>query len=145
MSNGWQPRRSIIIASWDAGSFGTVGSTEWVEDHKDWLAKEAVAYIDVGGVQGPHFFAEASPTLKQLIHQVTQSIVAPDTNGSQTVYDTWLTYTNGTQTTPSETPPVYYPMSSKSDATAFLSHVGIASMHFGFLGDIGVRYSAYDR
>ncbi|KAI7876415.1 Zn-dependent exopeptidase [Lichtheimia hyalospora FSU 10163] len=144
LSKGWQPRRSIIIASWDAGSFGTVGSTEWVEDHKDWLAKEAVAYIDVGGVQGPHFFAEASPTLKQLIYQVTQSIVAPDTNGSQTVYDTWLKYTNGTQTTPLETPTVYYPMSSKSDVTAFLSHIGIASMHFGFRGDIGVRYSAYD-
>ncbi|KAI7874511.1 Zn-dependent exopeptidase [Lichtheimia hyalospora FSU 10163] len=28
LSKGWQPRRSIIIASWEAGSFGTVGSTE---------------------------------------------------------------------------------------------------------------------
>ena len=28
---GWQPRRTIIFAHWDAGDFGQLGSYEWVE------------------------------------------------------------------------------------------------------------------
>ena len=31
MFTGWKPRRSIILASWDAGEEGHIGSTEWVE------------------------------------------------------------------------------------------------------------------
>jgi len=28
---GWQPRRTIIFAHWDAGDLGQLGSYEWVE------------------------------------------------------------------------------------------------------------------
>lgn len=38
---GWAPRRTIIIALWDAEEFGVVGSTEWVERHRERLSREA--------------------------------------------------------------------------------------------------------
>jgi len=31
VSSGWQPRRTIIFAHWDAGDMGQLGSYEWVE------------------------------------------------------------------------------------------------------------------
>uniref|UniRef100_A0AAY5ET62 Transferrin receptor protein 1 n=1 Tax=Electrophorus electricus TaxID=8005 RepID=A0AAY5ET62_ELEEL len=30
---GFRPRRSIVFASWSAGDFGSIGSTEWLEVH----------------------------------------------------------------------------------------------------------------
>ena len=47
---GWQPRRSIILCSWDAEEQALIGSTEWVEDMviNMGLQAKAVAYINVG-------------------------------------------------------------------------------------------------
>jgi N-acetylated-alpha-linked acidic dipeptidase len=33
LKNGWQPRRTIILCSWDAEEYGLEGSTEWAEEH----------------------------------------------------------------------------------------------------------------
>src|SRR5699024_10716026 len=38
---GWQPKRSIIIAGWDGEEYGLLGSTEWVEDQRQDLTKNA--------------------------------------------------------------------------------------------------------
>jgi len=46
MKSGWKPRRTIILASWDAEEYGLVGSTEWAEDHAADLQKNAVAYLN---------------------------------------------------------------------------------------------------
>lgn len=46
LQKGWRPRRTIILASWDAEEYGLVGSTEWVEDHASWLKNQAVTYIN---------------------------------------------------------------------------------------------------
>src|SRR5579871_1071574 len=54
LANGWKPRRTIVLASWDAEEYGLVGSTEWVEDNREWLEKECVAYIN-GTVLRCHF------------------------------------------------------------------------------------------
>ena len=44
---GWQPKRSILFASWDAEEFTLTSSTEWGEQHADRLRREAIAYINV--------------------------------------------------------------------------------------------------
>uniref|UniRef100_A0A4W5KUE1 Peptidase M28 domain-containing protein n=1 Tax=Hucho hucho TaxID=62062 RepID=A0A4W5KUE1_9TELE len=31
VQNGFHPRRSLLFVSWDAGDFGNVGATEWLE------------------------------------------------------------------------------------------------------------------
>ncbi len=44
--NGWRPKRTIILALWDAEEFGLVGSTEWLEKHLAELDAKAVVYLN---------------------------------------------------------------------------------------------------
>ncbi|KAF3813958.1 hypothetical protein GH733_017990 [Mirounga leonina] len=46
VSNGFQPRRSLLFISWDGGDFGSVGSTEWLEGYLSVLHLKAVVYVD---------------------------------------------------------------------------------------------------
>ena len=43
---GWQPKRTIVLALWDGEEFGLLGSTEWAEKHQDELTRKAVVYIN---------------------------------------------------------------------------------------------------
>ena len=43
---GWQPKRTIMLALWDGEEFGLLGSTEWVEKHMDELDRNAAVYIN---------------------------------------------------------------------------------------------------
>ena len=36
---GWNPKRSLLFASWDAEEFGLTSSTEWAEEHAEWLQR----------------------------------------------------------------------------------------------------------
>ncbi|RCI02109.1 hypothetical protein CU098_000808, partial [Rhizopus stolonifer] len=136
VKRGWRPRRTILLASWDAEEYGLVGSTEWVEDNRDWLDKQAVVYINVDtAVSGPHFETNASPSLNRLIYQVASLVSDPRTGGS--IYDAWSA-DHGL-----EKPPVGQ-LGSGSDFVAFLDHVGIASINLAFKGDYGVYHSNYD-
>lgn len=139
LKTGWRPRRTIILASWDAEEYGLVGSTEWVEDNKDWLSNEAAVYINVDvAVSGPHFSADASPSLNRLLYDITSEIYDPRTNG--TVFEAWSA---DTKVTVSEKPPIGI-LGSGSDFVPFLDHLGIASINLGFGGDYGVYHSNYD-
>ncbi len=33
LKQGWKPRRTIILCSWDAEEYGLIGSTEWAEEY----------------------------------------------------------------------------------------------------------------
>ncbi|KAI9494175.1 hypothetical protein BDB00DRAFT_762385 [Zychaea mexicana] len=148
LEQGWQPRRTIIVASWDAEEFGTVGSTEWVEDHKDWLSEEAVAYINVDtAVTGPNFDAQSSPLLMQLLYEITDEVIDPHT--SKTVFEAWKARhqkeTAGKGMEPDELAfPMAKPLGAGSDFVAFQDHVGISSLNLKFKGDYGVSHSNYD-
>ncbi|CAO3620501.1 unnamed protein product [Mucor hiemalis] len=139
LKTGWRPKRTIILASWDAEEYGLVGSTEWVEDNKEWLDKEGTVYVNVDtAVSGPHFGAEASPSLSRLLYSITSEITDPRTQGS--VYDAWST---DSKVRGNSRPPVGQ-LGSGSDFVGFLDHVGIASINLGFGGDYGVYHSNYD-
>ncbi|VDD78589.1 unnamed protein product, partial [Mesocestoides corti] len=43
---GWRPRRTIVIASWDAEEVGLVGSTEFTELYREELVSRAVVYLN---------------------------------------------------------------------------------------------------
>ncbi len=74
------------MASWDAEEYGIVGSTEWVEEHAESLKTKAVAYINTDtAVSGRMFRAGASPSLANLIRQVTKEVEDPVSHRS--VYD----------------------------------------------------------
>ncbi|KAI8969813.1 hypothetical protein BDB01DRAFT_731867 [Pilobolus umbonatus] len=137
LQSGWRPKRTIILASWDAEEYGLIGSTEWVEDHRSWLKKEGAVYINCdAAVSGPRFEAGASPSLNKLIYEVTKMVRDPATG--KTVYEAWDAQTSYTGTPPVST------LGSGSDFTAFLDHLGIASIDLSFSGNYGVYHSGYD-
>jgi N-acetylated-alpha-linked acidic dipeptidase len=138
LKEGWRPKRTIILASWDAEEYGMVGSTEWVEDHKKWLSREAICYLNVDmAVSGPYFEATGSPSLKRLLYDVAKQVPDPKTHLS--VYDSWL-HNSGD----GARYPFVGTLGSGSDYVAFIDHVGIASMDIRFSGEYGVYHSNYD-
>ncbi|CAM6090069.1 unnamed protein product [Calypogeia fissa] len=138
LHRGWKPRRSIILASWDAEEYGMVGSTEWVEENMGMLGARAVAYINVDcAVAGPGFGAAATPQLDDLIRQVTKEVKDPEGQYT-TVFDAWQA------AFPSGTPPISRLGDGSSDFAAFLQHAGIPALDLQF-GDIyPVYHSEYD-
>ncbi|MQL95092.1 hypothetical protein Taro_027755 [Colocasia esculenta] len=125
LSEGWRPRRTIVLCSWDAEEFGMIGSTEWVEDNLEVLTSKAVAYLNVDcAVQGSGLFVSATPQLDKLLAEVTKKVKDPDSD-YMTVYQTW-TAANGRTN-------IERLGRADSDFTAFLHHAGIPSldMYFG--------------
>jgi N-acetylated-alpha-linked acidic dipeptidase len=58
ISEGWKPRRTIKLLSWDAEEYGLVGSSEYAEQHAAVLTTQAVAYLNVDiAVQGSPLLA----------------------------------------------------------------------------------------
>jgi len=146
LKNGWQPRRTIILCSWDAEEYGLEGSTEWAEEHDAELQQKAVAYLNVDvAVNGPNYSASSVPSLWKLIRSATREIKDPKTG--KTVYQQWQDRAREQR---SETDDDYdaeariSPLGSGSDYTPFLQHLGIASTDMGFGGDYGVYHSAFD-
>ena len=46
VKTGWQPKRTLVYAGWDAEEPGLLGSTEWVEYHLDEIQEKMVVYIN---------------------------------------------------------------------------------------------------
>ncbi|KAJ1953673.1 Vacuolar protein sorting-associated protein 70, partial [Linderina pennispora] len=117
LSLGWRPRRTIILASWDASELAHVGATEWVEDNIDWLRHEAVAYLHVTGVSGHTLAAASSPLLAGLLKDVARQV--PLANISH----------------------VGLP---GMHSAAFQMHGGVGSLELGFTGQPGAHHANHD-
>ncbi|KAJ2854774.1 Vacuolar protein sorting-associated protein 70 [Coemansia erecta] len=172
MKLGWRPRRTIVLASWDAEEYGMVGSTEWVEEKIDWLRANGVAYINVdNAVSGTSFAAQASPMFKRLLHSVTRQVPYPNSNES--VYNAWLRQSlaehrlgsastesvahasansdadidanddDGASAEKPHKPPINL-LGSGSAYTAFMAHAGVSSLSMAFSGIPGAYHSNYD-
>jgi N-acetylated-alpha-linked acidic dipeptidase len=151
LKQGWKPKRTIVIGSWDAEEEGLIGSTEWVEAHPDQM-KNAVAYFNTDvGVAGPNFDASAVPSLARFIRQITREVPSPK---GGTVYDQWLAgqaahlgrhqgRPEHASTTPADQVEVGE-LGSGSDFTPFLQHDGVPSTDIGSGGPYGVYHSAFD-
>jgi N-acetylated-alpha-linked acidic dipeptidase len=146
LKQGWKPRRTIILCSWDAEEYGLIGSTEWAEDLAAELKDKAVAYLNLdAAVSGPNFGASAVPSLAKLIRATTKDVKDPKTGKS--VYEQWQDRTRDLSTEEERhkgDEARISALGSGSDYTPFLQHLGIASTDMGFGGDYGVYHSAYD-
>jgi N-acetylated-alpha-linked acidic dipeptidase len=146
LKSGWQPRRSIVLCSWDAEEYGLIGSTEWAEEFADELSQKAVAYLNLdAAVSGPNFGAQSVPSLWKLMRAVTKDVKDPKTGKS--IYQQWQDRTRelGTEEERHTAGEARIgPLGSGSDYTPFLQHLGIASTDMSFGGDYGVYHSAYD-
>lgn len=133
---GCTPRRSIRIAHWDAEEYGIIGSTEYVEDEREALMSNAIAYINAdAAVSGPSFSASASPSLKQPILEAAKAVPYPD--GGGTVFDVWARGSRGPE-------PALGNLGGGSDHVAFYTHAGVPSAGLSVGGSNGVYHSNYD-
>jgi N-acetylated-alpha-linked acidic dipeptidase len=128
---GLGPRRTVVFAGWDAEEWGLIGSTEWVEEHAEALAANAVAYLNQDMIAGPRFGAGASPSLKPLIRAAASAI--PVQGG--TLRDTWAR---------ADSTLAIGDLGGGSDFQGFYHHLGIPSTSHGFGGPYGAYHSAYD-
>jgi N-acetylated-alpha-linked acidic dipeptidase len=144
LKQGWKPKRTIILCSWDAEEYGLIGSTEWAEDNATELREKAVAYLNVDvAVSGGSFGASSVPSLWKVLRDVTRDVKDPKTGKS--IYQAWQ---DRSREAGSDNAPVgearIGALGSGSDYTPFLQHLGVPSTDFGFNGDYGVYHSAYD-
>jgi len=151
MKQGWKPRRTIIYCAWDAEEPMLLGSTEWVEEHDKELAQHAVAYINSDSNQRGYLEVEGSHSLEHLVNDVARDIQDPETN---------LSVSRRSQLRKIEQAKTeddrkelrqradlrIEALGSGSDYTAFLDHIGVASLNVGYGGEdtSGIYHSAYD-
>jgi len=143
MKKGWKPRRSILFVSWDGEEQGLLGSTEFVEDLTAELKAKVAIYVNRdAGAGGLNFSSSAVHSLTPFVHELAQSL--QPAGETKTLYAGWLERTR--EETPGAKMPVVGALGSGSDYTAFLDHVGIASMDMGLngRGGDGSYHSTYD-
>ncbi|MBI3818059.1 MAG: M28 family metallopeptidase [Planctomycetes bacterium] len=149
---GLKPKRTIILASWDAEEYGLVGSTEWCEEIRDALEKKTmsiVAYINCdAGVAGPKFHAGGAPSLSRFVRECAGAVEDPRERRS--ILEVWSEQRKTKNPTAEsysgndgELPRVG-DLGSGSDYTAFQHHLGIPSIDVGFDGPYGVYHSVLD-
>jgi N-acetylated-alpha-linked acidic dipeptidase len=144
---GWQPKRTIVLALWDGEEFGLLGSTEFVEKHQDELARKAVVYINSDSNSKGTMSASGSHTLEIFMSEVLRDLKDPQTGKS--LLELAAARRGRGETPPEEqAPPGFHlgPLGAGSDYVAFFDHVGIASLNLGFGGPNheGVYHSIYD-
>ncbi|MEO6786256.1 MAG: M28 family metallopeptidase [Chthoniobacteraceae bacterium] len=156
---GWRPKRTLIYASWDAEEPGLIGSTEWVETHADELRRKAVIYVNSDGNGRGFLQAGGSHSLQTLVNQVAASLTDPETGASVLDRRRARIMIEGNRKGAEDgarqiakriaagAQPPLAALGSGSDYTAFLDHLGIASLNIGFGGEgetDGVYHSLYD-
>jgi len=156
---GWRPDRTLVYASWDGEEPGLLGSTEWAETHAKELQDKAVLYVN-SDTNGRGFLdAGGSHSLQHLINQVAAGVTDPEMHVSVQERMRAHVMVNGEDK--DAKPEVkdraklaaeggdvpIEALGSGSDYSAFLEHLGIASMDLGFSGEDdngGIYHSRYD-
>ena len=157
---GWKPKRTIVYTSWDAEEPMLLGSTEWAETHAAELKKKAVIYINSDsngrgflGVGGSHAY-------QHFVNQVTADVTDPQTGvsvrdrlraamavqGVEQPANPRAVALGKIAADPAKDLPIEA-LGSGSDYSAFLQHLGLATLNLGFGGEGesgGVYHSAYD-
>jgi len=136
---GRKPRRTIVLATWDAEEWGLVGSTEYVEKHAAMLRAGGVAYLNQDvAASGAMFGAGGSPSLRATVRDIVRQVESPSGGGS--VYDAWR---RTARVAEGQEPPMGDP-GGGSDFAGFYNHLGIPHADWGFGGPGGIYHSHYD-
>jgi N-acetylated-alpha-linked acidic dipeptidase len=151
VNQGWKPKRTIIYCAWDGEEEGLLGSTEWVEEHAIELRQHAAMYINSDSNDRGYLLAEGSHSLQKFIDGVGGDIQDPEKK--MAVEKRLRLYLI------SRSPSKEYraalrhgadvrigALGSGSDYSAFIDHLGIASLDLSFGGETGggIYHSIYD-
>ena len=159
VKQGWRPQRTLVYASWDGEEPGLLSSTEWAETHAAELQKKAVLYLNSDTNGRGFLVAGGSHSLQHLVNQVAGGVTDPETHVSvrERMRARMLVAGYGKDAKPEAKAnaklaaaggdvPIQA-LGSGSDYSAFLEHLGIASLDLGFSGeddDGGIYHSRYD-
>jgi N-acetylated-alpha-linked acidic dipeptidase len=143
---GWQPKRGIVFASWDAEELALTSSTEWAEQHADWLRDHAVAYLNVdSAASGSRFVAGAAPSLMRVIAGAADAVRDPAHRVSiaATARSRW-SMDRGAPVRGGDIEVVEDRLGGGSDYTVFLNHLGVPAADLAFDGPFPVYHSVHD-
>ena len=158
LRQGWRPARTIVYASWDGEEPGLLGSTEWAETHAAELKSKALIYINSDNNGRGFLRASGSHELQHFVNQAAADVPDPRTGvpaaqrgraailaatfrGDTSIDAAVVEAAKGGGDLPLN------PLGSGSDYTAFLHHLGIASLDVRFGGEDesdGSYHSIYD-
>ena len=150
LKQGWKPKRTIIYCAWDGEEPMLLGSTEWAEYHGDELRQHAAIYINTDGNGRGYLEAQGSHSLEKFVNGVARDITDPEKNISVWKRGQAARLTQGRpeDRKDARTRPDLRigALGSGSDYTAFIDHLGVASLNVGFGGedDGGIYHSIYD-
>jgi len=159
VKGGWRPKRTLVYASWDAEEPGLLGSTEFAEAHADELQHKAVAYINTDTNSRGFLDMEGSHSLQHILNQVAAGVEDPQTHVSVRERARAKMRVDGASDDAKPKAKEAAMLAAKggdlpigalgsgSDYSAFLQHLGIASLNLGFSGEEdqnGVYHSRYD-
>ena len=151
LKQGWRPKRTIVMASWDGEEWGLLGSTEWAEKHAAELRDKAVVYINTDSNGKGWLGAGGSHSLTALMTEVARDVSDPRSGESvlealrRREIDQARTDEQKKRIAAREALELGA-LGSGSDYTAFLDFLNVASLNLGFGGDGGggVYHSIYD-
>jgi N-acetylated-alpha-linked acidic dipeptidase len=140
VKDGWQPKRTIVLALWDAEEFGLIGSTEWGEKHAQEIDKKLVVYINSDSNGKGTIGASGSHALEEFMTEVLRDVSDPASGKS--VLEARRTRRGADPNEPFR----LGPLGAGSDYVVFIDHLGVASLNLGFGGEGGggVYHSVYD-
>jgi N-acetylated-alpha-linked acidic dipeptidase len=151
LKQGWKPRRTIIYCAWDGEEPMLLGSTEWVETHADELREHGAVYINTDGNDRGILMVNGSHTLEQFINGVARDVEDPETKLTvwQRAQQSAIAEAKSADDRKElrQRPDLRIgALGSGSDYTAFIDHVGIATMDIQYGGedDSGIYHSIYD-
>jgi N-acetylated-alpha-linked acidic dipeptidase len=148
---GWKPKRTIIYCVWDGEEEGLLGSTEWAEEHAADLRRNAAVYINSDGNSRGYLGMSGSHSLEKFINSVARDVTDPEKNISAWKRDQLRRLS--TAATPEARQEARQradlrisALGSGSDYTAFIDHLGIASLNLAYGGEDGggIYHSIYD-
>jgi N-acetylated-alpha-linked acidic dipeptidase len=169
LKQGWKPRRTIIYTAWDGEEPMLLGSTEWVETHADELRQHAAVYINSDSNARGVLNMGGSHSLEQFINGVARDIEDPEAKMSENKtsgnkMSVWQrAQLSKIAKAKSADDPNDDPKESRkelrqrtdlridalgsgTDYTAFLDHLGIATLDLGYADEDegGIYHSVYD-
>src|SRR3984885_11384466 len=163
LSQGWKPKRTIIYCVGDGEEEALLGSTEWAEDHAEELQRKAAVYINSDGNGRGFLNASGSHTPEKFINSVARDVKDPET-GLTIWKRLQMRRIKGPDTPGAATATLQDErrrdredarqrsdlrigaLGSGSDYSAFIDHLGVASLNLGFGGEDegGIYHSIYD-
>lgn len=157
IKQGYKPKRTMILAFWDAEEMLLGGSTEWVEHHKEELLNKAVACINmdssVFNTDRP-LSVNAHPVLHKLFREVSKDIQDPKTGKS--MFEAWTALQNKYRQTPSvdgwgsffhpdrELKEPWIFESPSDDAAPFFHQLALPASDMYYGADYGMYHSIYE-